>query len=172
MPIVLELSTPDLSTELPLPYAESGIQAGFPSPAEDCITDSLDLNQLLVRHPASTFYGRVWGDSMIEEGIAPGDIIVIDRSLEPVSGDLALCCVDGEFTLKRVRFERNRVWLIPANEMFDPILVTPEREFQVWGGDIHDKKQPQAEVIGLCQPVCVLSSWHCIEKSIYGCLFV
>lgn len=133
MALTIELLSPDLSTPLPLPFAESGIQAGFPSPAEDCITENLDLNQLLVRHPAATFYGRVWGDSMIDEGIAPGDIIVIDRSLEPVSGDVALCCVDGEFTLKRVRFERNRVWLIPANEMFDPILVTPEREFQVWG---------------------------------------
>ena len=113
--------------------AEGGITAGFPNPAEDFITESLDLNQLLVRHPSATFYGRVWGDSMIDEGVAPGDIIIIDRSLEPVNGDLALCCVDREFTLKRVKFERNRVWLIPANEMFDPILVTPDREFEVWG---------------------------------------
>ncbi len=133
MSLNIEILNPDVSTELPLPLAESGIQAGFPSPAEDYITESLDLNQLLVRHPAATFYGRVWGDSMIEEGIGPGDIIIIDRSLEPQNGDLALCCVDGEFTLKRVQFERNRVWLIPANEMYDPILVTPEREFEVWG---------------------------------------
>lgn len=133
MSLTIEIFNPDLSTGLSLPLAESGIQAGFPSPAEDTITESLDLNQLLVRHPAATFYGRVWGDSMIDDGIDPGDIIIIDRSLEPANGDLALCCVDGEFTLKRVRFERNRVWLIPANEMFDPILVTPEREFKVWG---------------------------------------
>lgn len=133
MSLTIELFNPDLSTELPLPFAESGIQAGFPSPAEDYITEVLDLNQLLVTHPAATFYGRVWGDSMIDEGIGPGDIIIIDRSLEPATGDLALCCVDGEFTLKRVKFERNRVWLIPANEMFAPILVTPDREFEVWG---------------------------------------
>lgn len=133
MSLNIEILNPDISTEMALPLAESGIQAGFPSPAEDYITESLDLNQLLVRHPAATFYGRVWGDSMIDEGIGPGDIIIIDRSLEPQNGDLALCCVDGEFTLKRVQFERNRVWLIPANEMYDPILVTPEREFEVWG---------------------------------------
>lgn len=133
MSLNIEILNPDISTEMSLPLAESGIQAGFPSPAEDYITESLDLNQLLVRHPAATFYGRVWGDSMIDEGIGPGDIIIIDRSLEPQNGDLALCCVDGEFTLKRVQFERNRVWLIPANEMYDPILVTPEREFEVWG---------------------------------------
>ncbi len=133
MSLVIEIFNPDLSTSLSLPLAESGIHAGFPSPAEDQITEHLDLNQLLVRHPAATFYGRVWGDSMIEEGIGPGDIVIIDRSLEPANGDLALCCIDGEFTLKRVRFERNRVWLIPANEMFDPILVTPEREFTIWG---------------------------------------
>lgn len=133
MSLKVEIFNADVSSRLSLPFAESGIQAGFPSPAEDYITESLDLNQLLVRHPAATFYGRVWGDSMIDEGIGPGDIIIIDRSLEPANGDLALCCVDGEFTLKRVRFERDRVWLIPANEMFDPILVTPEQEFEVWG---------------------------------------
>ncbi|MDE6284053.1 MAG: translesion error-prone DNA polymerase V autoproteolytic subunit [Muribaculaceae bacterium] len=133
MALEIDIYSADLSTELPLPFADGGIQAGFPSPAEDIITENLDLNRLLIRHPAATFYGRVWGDSMIDEGIHPGDIIVIDRSIEPTNGCLALCCVDHEFTLKRIRFEKNLVWLIPANEMFDPILVTPDQEFEVWG---------------------------------------
>lgn len=140
MVISLEIFTADLSSHLPLPYADGGIQAGFPSPADNYITESIDLNKELVRHPAATFYGRVSGDSMIEEGIEPGDILVIDRSIEPDSGDLAVCCIDGEFTLKRIRLEKNRVWLIPSNEMFDPILVTPENEFSVWGVVTHTIK--------------------------------
>ena len=74
---------------------------------------------------------------MIDEGITTGDILIIDRSLEPMNGDLAVCSIDGEFTLKRIKFERNRVWLIPANEMYDPILVTPENKFSVWGVVTH-----------------------------------
>ena len=140
MAISLEIFTADLSSHLPLPYADGGIQAGFPSPADNYITETIDLNKELVRHPAATFYGRVSGDSMIEEEIEPGDILVIDRSIEPDSGDLAVCCIDGEFTLKRIKLEKNRVWLIPSNEMFDPILVTPENEFSVWGVVTHTIK--------------------------------
>ena len=140
MAISLEIFTAALSSHLPLPYADGGIQAGFPSPADNYITETIDLNKELVRHPAATFYGRVSGDSMIEEGIEPGDILVIDRSIEPDSGDLAVCCIDGEFTLKRIKLEKNRVWLIPSNEMFDPILVTPENEFSVWGVVTHTIK--------------------------------
>lgn len=140
MAISLEIFTADLSSHLPLPYADGGIQAGFPSPADNYLTETIDLNKELVRHPAATFYGRVSGDSMIEEGIEPGDILVIDRSIEPDSGDLAVCCIDGEFTLKRIKLEKNRVWLIPSNEMFDPILVTPDNEFSVWGVVTHTIK--------------------------------
>lgn len=145
--VILDLYNPDLSSEVPLPYADAGIQAGFPSPAQDCITEYIDLNRELVRHPASTFYGKVAGDSMIEEGIEPGDLLVIDRSLEPADGDLTVCCLDGEFTLKRIRLERNRVWLIPSNEQFDPILVTPEHRFEVWGVVTHtikNNRRPRA----------------------------
>ncbi|MDE6396133.1 MAG: translesion error-prone DNA polymerase V autoproteolytic subunit [Muribaculaceae bacterium] len=124
---------PDLSTHLNLPFADGGIQAGFPSPAQDYISESIDLNREIVTHPASTFYGRVAGESMIGEGIEPDDIIVIDRSLEPMDGDLAVCCIDGDFTLKRIHLEKERVWLIPANEAFDPILVTPDNRFEIWG---------------------------------------
>lgn len=138
MPI--DFFLPDTTTLLSLPYADAGIQAGFPSPAQDYIQESIDLNRELVKHPAATFYGRVRGDSMTGEGITDGDIIVIDRSLEPSDGDLAVCCLEGEFTLKRIKLEPGRIWLVPSNESFDPILVTPDNQFEVWGVVTHTIK--------------------------------
>lgn len=131
--ITLQIFRPDLSTHMPLPYADMGVQAGFPSPAQDYLNETIDLNRELIRHPASTFYARVEGNSMINEGIEPGDILVIDRSIEPADGDLAVCCLDGDFTLKRISLSEGKIWLIPSNEQFDPILVTPDNRFEVWG---------------------------------------
>lgn len=130
---VIELTHADSTSNLSLPYADHGIQAGFPSPAQDYITEAIDLNLEVVRHPAATFYGRVNGDSMIDEGIEDGDLIVIDRAIEPGNGDLAVCCVEGEFTLKRLKIEPDRIWLIPANETFDPIMITDDSRFEIWG---------------------------------------
>lgn len=130
----LEILTPDFSTSLSLQYADAGIRAGFPSPAQDYISETIDLNKDLIRHPASTFYGRVVGDSMIDEGIEEGDILVIDKSIEPEDNDLAVCCLDGEFTLKRINITRdNRIYLMPSNRRYKPIEVTPDNEFMVWG---------------------------------------
>lgn len=136
----IEIFKPDTTTHVSLPCADGGIQAGFPSPAQDYINEYIDLNRVLVRHPAATFYGRVSGDSMIDEGIEPGDLLVIDRSLEPADGDLAVCCLDGEFTLKRIKLSPGAIWLIPSNETFDPILVTPDHRFEVWGVVTHTIK--------------------------------
>ena len=138
--VELQIFRPDTSTHMSLPLADGGIQAGFPSPAQDYISEYIDLNRELVPHPAATFYGRVSGDSMIEEGIEPGDLLVIDRSIEPDDGDLAVCCLDGEFTLKRIRLAPGAVWLIPSNESFDPILVTPDNRFEIWGVVLHTIK--------------------------------
>lgn len=132
---------PELSSHISLPYADGGIQAGFPSPAQDHICESIDLNKEIVLHPAATFYGRVAGDSMIEEGIEPGDLIVIDRSLEPDDGDLAVCCLDGDFTLKRISLRPGEIWLMPSNETYDPILVTPDCSFEIWGVVTHTIKK-------------------------------
>lgn len=130
----LEIFKADVSVEMPLSYADSGIKAGFPSPAQDYISESIDLNKDLIDHPAATFYGRVTGDSMAEEGITEGDILVIDRSLEPEEGDLAVCCIEGEFTLKRIhRGKSGCIWLVPSNHSYNPIKVTPDNEFIVWG---------------------------------------
>lgn len=129
----IEISTAVNSTELQVQYNEMGIRAGFPSPAQDEIATTIDLNQELINHPAATFYGRVEGDSMIEEGIEEGDILIIDRSLEPINDDLAVCCIDGEFTLKRIRIEHSNVWLIPSNSSYAPIMITKDNEFIIWG---------------------------------------
>lgn len=139
--VTVDILSPDLSSAMPLPYADQGIQAGFPSPAQDNISESIDLNREIVKHPASTFYGRVSGESMSDEGIEPGDILVIDRSLEPIEGDLTVCCVDGDFTLKRISLRAGEVWLIPSNEKFDPILVTPDCKFEIWGVVTYTIKQ-------------------------------
>lgn len=130
---MIDIHAAETLSHLGLPYANEGIQAGFPSPAQSYINETIDLNIELVKHPASTFFGRVSGDSMIEEGIEEGDILVIDKSLEPINGDLAVCCIDGEFTLKRILIEENCIKLMPSNASFKPIIVTPENQFTVWG---------------------------------------
>jgi DNA polymerase V len=123
----------DLSTALELPLASTFISAGFPSPAEDHLELKLDLNRALIRHPNATFYGRVKGSSMIDAGIGEGDILVIDKSLDPKDGDIAVCFLDGEFTVKRISDRADGLYLMPANEEFQPIRIVEESEFQVWG---------------------------------------
>lgn len=123
----------DISSSLPLQYADEGIRAGFPSPAQDYMELAIDLNKELIRNPASTFYGRVVGDSMREEGIEEDDILVIDKSLELADNDLAVCFIDGEFTVKRVRLEPDAVWLVPSNDAYPTIRVTADNQFMVWG---------------------------------------
>lgn len=136
----LQFIQPDVSTSLELLYADSGIKAGFPSPAEDYIRETIDLNKHLIPHPTSTFYARVVGDSMIEEGIEENDMLVIDRSLQPEEGDLAVCCLDGEFTLKRIHILDEGVALMPSNQNYKPIIVAPDDDFTVWGIVTHTIK--------------------------------
>ena len=124
---------PEISVPLEIPLAESGVHAGFPSPADDFLEGSLDLNSLVIRHPEATFFARVEGDSMKDEGIVEGDILVVDKSIEPYDGCLAVAFVDGEFTLKRVRMEPNKILLVPANPKYKVIEIFPDNEFSVWG---------------------------------------
>ena len=125
----------DLSKELALTFADGGIRAGFPSPAQDYMGESIDLNRELVRHPATTFYARAVGDSMKGCGINDGDLLVIDKSIEPREGDIVVAFIDGEFTLKKVKLEPDGscLWLIPANKDYPPIKVTEDNHFIVWG---------------------------------------
>ena len=123
----------DSNSELSLPYADGGIKAGFPSPAQDYMEQAIDLNKELIKHPASTFYGRVKGDSMIDADVHDGDILVIDKSLDPQDGDMAVCYIDGEFTIKYIKIEKDIIWLVPANKEYKPIKVTIENDFLIWG---------------------------------------
>lgn len=129
----VQLFWAEKGSELQLPCAGKQISAGFPSPAEDYLENMLDLNQALIKNPSATFFGRVKGLSMRDAGVDDGDLLVIDKSLTYRKGALAVCFVNGEFTLKRVKLERGRVWLLPANPDFEPIAVSPEAEFMVWG---------------------------------------
>jgi DNA polymerase V len=130
---VLDFFTPDFTTRLDLPLAGTAIAAGFPSPAEEYLDLALDLNKELIRHPAATFYARVKGDSMVDAGIQDGDLLVIDKALEPKEGSVAVCYLDGEFTVKRLAVQEEGVYLMPANEEFKPIRITEENDFLVWG---------------------------------------
>ncbi len=131
----LILYSADLSSELELLFADQGIRAGFPSPAQDYMSESIDLNQELIRHPATTFYARAVGDSMKGCGIDDGDLLVIDKAISPQNGDIVVAYIDGEFTLKKVRLEPDGscLWLIPANDEYPPIKVTDENDFIIWG---------------------------------------
>lgn len=135
MGIKLTIYGADQSTGLALPYADEGVRAGFPSPAQDYMTENIDLNRELIRHPATTFYARVVGDSMRDAGIDEGDLLIVDKGIEPQENDVVVAFVDGEFTLKRIHIEmdRHEFWLMPANENYHPIRVTEENQFMIWG---------------------------------------
>jgi len=130
---VLDFYAADVTTSLELPLFAAGVTAGFPSPAEDYVEIALDLNKELVKHPAATFYARVKGSSMVDAGIEDGDLLVIDKALDPKDGDIAVCFIDGEFTVKRLSIRKEGVYLVPANDEFKPIRITEENEFLVWG---------------------------------------
>lgn len=129
----LKIFRPDFGSSVEIPLAESGVHAGFPSPAEDFFDGSLDLNKLVVKHPEATFFARVEGDSMKDEGILDGDLLVVDKAIEPYDGCLAVSYIDGEFTLKRVRMEGGKVLLVPSNSRYATIEITPDNEFAIWG---------------------------------------
>ena len=129
----IDIFSPDCNTEMEIPLSASSVTAGFPSPAEHYSSLKLDLNKELIKNPAATFYARVKGISMIDEGIDDGDLIVIDKSIEPYTGCLAVCYIDGEFTLKRFEKHEGYGLLIPANKDYSPIKVTDNNDFIIWG---------------------------------------
>ena len=115
----------------------ASVCAGFPSPAEDHMDISLDINEYLVKHPSSTFYIYVKGDSMINSGICDGDLMVVDRSLEAHSNNIVVAVINGEFTVKKIKKKGNKVYLIPDNKNYRPILLDDNIDFQVWGVVTH-----------------------------------
>jgi DNA polymerase V len=115
------------------PLFESRVPAGFPSPAADYEEDRLDLNRYLIRHPAATFFVRAIGDSMIGAGIHCGDLLVVDRSLEPKDKSVVIAVIDGELTVKRIRIEKKKITLEPENKSYSVRRITEDTDFQVWG---------------------------------------
>ena len=125
--------TPDLSTRCSLPVFLGRLPAGFPSPADDYIEGRLDLNRHLIKHPAATFFVRVTGDSMIGAGIHSGDLLVVDRSLEPVDRNVVVAVLDGELTVKRLFKQHGVLRLLPENLSYQPIEITDQHTFEIWG---------------------------------------
>ena len=124
---------PDFENTIEFPYISSGIKAGFPSPAADFDESKISLDNVLVKNREATFYAKASGTSMIGAGIDDGDILVIDRSIEPQNNKVAVCFIDGEFTIKRILVEKDGVYLMPENAAFQPIKVTDENELIIWG---------------------------------------
>ena len=114
-------------------WAQEGISAGFPSPADDFKELRISIDQEVVRNEEATFYARVSGESMQGAGLDDGDLLVIDHSLEPVDNKIAVCFIDGEFTVKRLKVNKDEVLLIPENPKYQSIKVTEENELIIWG---------------------------------------
>lgn len=129
----LEFFIPDLSEAIKLPLVDAFISAGFPSPADDYLEGKLDLNKLLIQNSSSTFFARVRGSSMVDIGIHDGDILVIDKSLEPKQNSVLVCFIDGEFTVKKVKKLNGDFYLMPENKDFAPIRIEKGSDFRLWG---------------------------------------
>ena len=112
---------------------EQEISAGFPSPADDFKEVRISLDKELVKNKEATFYARVSGDSMIDAGLDDGDLLVIDRSLSPENGKIAICFIDGDFTVKRIKKEKGKFYLMPENKKYEPIELAEDDELIIWG---------------------------------------
>lgn len=129
----LTFFSPNFESKIRIPYINEGVSAGFPSPAADFMETNIDLNKELSENPLATFYIKVKGNSMIDAGINDKDVLVVDRSLEPQNNKIAICCIDGEFTVKRIQVEKDCLYLMPENPNYEPIKVTEENQLIIWG---------------------------------------
>lgn len=129
----LTFFTPDTTNSLGTIFFDTGIAAGFPSPAEDFKEQRLSLDSELIKNKEATFFARVSGQSMIGAGLDDNDLLVIDRSIEPTNNKIAVCFLDGEFTVKRLRVDKDEVWLQPENPNYPIINITTENDFVIWG---------------------------------------
>ncbi|MFC1650478.1 LexA family protein [Candidatus Latescibacterota bacterium] len=116
-----------------VPLFMVSVSAGFPSPAEDYLDSKLDLNEYLIKHRAATFFLRAAGDSMTDAGIHSGDILIVDRSLDPVDNNVVIAVLDGELTVKRIRKSAGELLLMPENKNYKPVRVTEEMNVEIWG---------------------------------------
>jgi len=122
-----------MGNPLGLPYFDGGVSAGFPSPADDFKEDRISLDRELVRDTEATFFARVNGDSMQGAGMDDGDLLVIDKSIEAYDGCIAVCFVDGDFTVKRIKKQKDHIELLPENPKYRPIRITEENNLVIWG---------------------------------------
>ena len=129
----LTILKPEKGDKLGQWLVEQGISAGFPSPADDFKEIRISLDKELVKNRSATFYARVSGESMVGAGLDDGDLLVIDRSLDPESGKIAVCFIDGEFTVKRIKKVGDRLYLMPENKKYKRIEIKEENELIIWG---------------------------------------
>jgi DNA polymerase V len=138
MPLeIISINRFSMECRLETPLFLQMISAGFPSPAEDYIDKSLDLNEYLIKHPSATFFVKVQGDSMINAGIHHGDILIVDRALEPAHKKIIVAVINGELTVKRMHRIKDTLYLLPENDTFERMRVREEMDFQVWGVVTH-----------------------------------
>ncbi|MGY0408792.1 MAG: LexA family protein [Polaribacter sp.] len=133
LPKNLTFFTPKSSSGTGAVLIDTGISAGFPLPADDFKETKISLDEELIRNKEATFFASVKGQSMINAGLDDNDLLVIDRSLEPANNKIAVCFLDGEFTVKRLRVEKNEVWLQPENPNYPIIKITEDNDFLIWG---------------------------------------
>ena len=134
---ILDIYACDTSKPLNIPYFESGVSAGFPSPAEDHMHSKIDLNNLLIENPSATYYVRVNGDSMLGAGIINGDLLIVDRSMEVTNNCIVVAHINGEFTVKRIKKNKNQIFLQAENTNYKTIEITEEMDFELFGVVIH-----------------------------------
>lgn len=142
---VLKIYVADNGTSIPLPFV-GGVKAGFPSPAQDYIESAIDLNKELIKHPSATFIARVTGDSLKDAGLDVDDIVIVDKSIPYLHGEMAVCYIDGEFTAKYLNLiekDKGIIWLHSANEKYPPFKVTEDNDFVVWGMITQIIKKPK-----------------------------
>ena len=128
-----EIYSSGLKKELSIPYFEDGISAGFPSPADDFLHGKLDLNEYLINNPSATYYVRVLGDSMANAGIASGSLLIVDKSIEASNGKIVVPFLDKEFTVKRIKKIKNKIYLKAENAGYEDIEITSEMNFEIFG---------------------------------------
>lgn len=130
---ISEILLPQIGEKLPIPLYLCSVEAGFPSPADDYMEGRLDLNSHLIQNPTATFFVRVSGDSMINAGIYPDDLLIVDRSLTPKDNSIVIAVLDGDLTVKRLLHEKGGLFLKPENCNYPLIKIGKETHFEIWG---------------------------------------
>ena len=130
---IIRILIPERLKNINLPLFLESVSAGFPSPADDYLEGKLDLNDFLIPNPPATFLVHVTGDSMIGAGIYSGDLLIVDRSVEPHNRNIVIAVLDGELTVKRLKMEKEQIMLVAENKNYEPIKITEQMQFEIWG---------------------------------------